>query len=75
MDFENTTQIGGKCICISFLIASLSGERWDKRDLIEEWKKEHPKGEFVYTRDQLLNVDTANLQDQLLGRNRSKNLT
>lgn len=48
------------------------GERWDKRDLIDEWKKEHPKGKFVYTRDQLLNVDTANLQDQLLGRNKRK---
>jgi alkaline phosphatase len=45
---------------------SLSGVRWDERDLTEEWRARAPRSAFVWNREQLEAVDPATT-DHLLG--------
>ena len=40
--------------------------RKDGRDLVGEWKRRHPHGQAVFTREELLHVD-LNSTEQLLG--------
>ena len=45
---------------------SLTGVRWDERDLTEEWRARAPRSAFVWYREQLEAVDPATT-DHLLG--------
>lgn len=45
---------------------SLTGMRWDERDLTAEWQARHPDSKFVWSREQFEAVDTATT-DHLLG--------
>lgn len=44
---------------------NLSGERLDEVNLINKWKKQHPKGKFITNRDELLNLNSRT--EQVLG--------
>lgn len=42
------------------------GNRLDRKNLINAWKTKHPTGTYIYTRDELLSLNTAQT-DSLLG--------
>ncbi len=44
----------------------VTGLRLDERNLVEQWEHAHPRGRFVWNREQLLSIDPAKT-DQVLG--------